>query len=115
METSRFEDIVRITPPLFPDGLAAGEDDLCVPRVSALPMLGSARCEDAAPAQRSYVCLFTPIGASIRSSVVEGLDDLHDEGGVGVSLAEVVRRRDSCCASDPLLYVIAARKRWEAT
>ena len=40
VETSRFEDIVRITPPLFPDGRAAGEDDLCDPRVSALPMLG---------------------------------------------------------------------------
>ena len=108
-EISRFDDIVRITPPFFPDCLAAGDEDLCDPRVPALPVLGSERFDEAAPADCPYVCFVIPIGASIRSSVEEGLDDRDDDVEYGVSLADVVRRSDNCCASEPLLFVIAAR------
>ena len=111
-EISRFDDIVRITPPFFPDCLAAGDEDRCDPRVPALPVLGSERLDEAAPADRPYVCFVIPIGASMRFSVVEGLDDRDDDVEYGVSLADVMRRSDNCCASEPpLLFVIAARTR----
>ena len=95
VEMSRLAAIVRITHPLFPACLAAGEEERCDPRVPALPMLGSWRFDEAAPAICPYVCFVIPIGASMRSSVDEGLDDRDDDDKYGVSLADVVRRSDT--------------------
>ena len=102
-----------MTPPFFPDCLAAGEDDRCDPRVPSRTMLGSERLDEAAPAICPYVCFVIPIGARIRSNVEEGLVDRDDDVvECGVSLADVVSRSETCCWSEPpLLFVIAARTR----